>query len=139
MKFILFVNRLITVLQMSWCWSLDLALPFYMLYSLVFWQWCNLYILYFQPAQVNLNHMLCPAVKDPFSGPLYRLFAIVHQAILCPLLSKVVPALVSRFLPNKPHFSWTNSLPKTTLQLISKIKICSFNECNNFLVQISLP
>ncbi|KAG8325034.1 hypothetical protein J6590_077745 [Homalodisca vitripennis] len=49
------------------------------------------------PAQVNLNHMLCPAVKDPFAGPYYRMYAIVHQAILIPLLSKSIPALVYQF------------------------------------------
>lgn len=34
--------------------------------------------------------MLCPAVLDPFSGPNYRLSAIVHQAILCPLMAKTI-------------------------------------------------
>uniref|UniRef100_A0A1B6LH00 Transmembrane protein 164 n=1 Tax=Graphocephala atropunctata TaxID=36148 RepID=A0A1B6LH00_9HEMI len=56
------------------------------------------------PAQVNLNHMLCPAVKDPFAGPYYRMYAIVHQAILVPLLSKSIPALVSQ-LSVKSHQS----------------------------------
>jgi len=40
------------------------------------------------PAQVNLNHMLCPAIRDPFGTSWYRPIATVHQAILCPALSK---------------------------------------------------
>uniref|UniRef100_A0A336MF62 CSON014525 protein n=1 Tax=Culicoides sonorensis TaxID=179676 RepID=A0A336MF62_CULSO len=42
------------------------------------------------PIQINLNHMLCPAILDPFEGPNYRLFAILHQGILCPLLCKLI-------------------------------------------------
>lgn len=44
----------------------------------------------FQPTHVNLNHMLCPAVLDPFEGPNYRIAAVIHQGILCPLLCKLV-------------------------------------------------
>lgn len=33
--------------------------------------------------------MLCPALADPFEGQNYRLAAIVHECILCPLLNKI--------------------------------------------------
>lgn len=33
--------------------------------------------------------MLCPALADPFDGQNYRLAAIVHEGILCPLLNKL--------------------------------------------------
>ncbi|KAM8711984.1 hypothetical protein ACLKA7_012492 [Drosophila subpalustris] len=37
---------------------------------------------------INLDHMLCAAMSDPFQGQNYRLFACCHQALLCPILSK---------------------------------------------------
>lgn len=40
--------------------------------------------------------MLCSAVSDPFDGPNYRLFAVLHQAILCPFLCKLFSVLFSR-------------------------------------------
>ncbi|XP_055621738.1 uncharacterized protein LOC129765439 [Toxorhynchites rutilus septentrionalis] len=51
------------------------------------------------PTQVNLNHMLCPALKDPFEGPNYRAYAVVHEAILCTLLCKLVTFLFSPLPP----------------------------------------
>lgn len=39
--------------------------------------------------------MLCPAVLDPFEGPNYRLAAVFHQGILCPLLCKLICILFS--------------------------------------------
>ncbi|XP_041450184.1 transmembrane protein 164 [Drosophila obscura] len=45
---------------------------------------------------INLDHMLCAAMSDPFQGPNYRLFACCHQALLCPLLSKGTVLLFGR-------------------------------------------
>lgn len=32
--------------------------------------------------------MLCAAESDPFEGPNYRLAAVIHESLLCPLLNK---------------------------------------------------
>ncbi|KAL9913307.1 transmembrane protein 164 isoform 1-T4 [Glossina fuscipes fuscipes] len=42
---------------------------------------------------VNLNHMLCAAVTDPFEGQNYRIAAVIHESILCPILNKVTVLL----------------------------------------------
>lgn len=34
--------------------------------------------------------MLCPAILDPFEGQNFRIAAIIHQGILCPLLCKIM-------------------------------------------------
>ncbi|XP_063972248.1 transmembrane protein 164 isoform X2 [Diachasmimorpha longicaudata] len=60
------------------------------------------------PVQVNLSHMLCPAVLDPFEGQYYRLWAVVHQALLCPLLSKFICFSSNFFLTKFPHPSVIN-------------------------------
>ncbi|KYM86671.1 hypothetical protein ALC53_03821 [Atta colombica] len=52
------------------------------------------------PVQVNLSHMLCAAVLDPFEGQNYRLWAVTHQLILCPTLCKLF-CYISNFLLTK--------------------------------------
>ncbi|XP_011304446.1 transmembrane protein 164 [Fopius arisanus] len=59
------------------------------------------------PVQVNLSHMLCPAVLDPFEGQYYRLWAVVHQAMLCPLLSKLICLSSDFFLTKFPRLNVT--------------------------------
>lgn len=54
------------------------------------------------PVEVNLNHMLCPAVLDPFEGPYYRLWATAHQSLLCPVLGKILCLLANFFLTQFP-------------------------------------
>lgn len=51
-----------------------------------------------QPTEVNLNHMICPAVLDPFEGQYYRTFAVFHQAFLCPALCKLFCCICTFFL-----------------------------------------
>lgn len=49
----------------------------------------TLFIFFLQPVQVNLSHMLCAAVLDPFEGQNYRIWAVTHQLMLCPILCKL--------------------------------------------------
>lgn len=51
------------------------------------------------PTQVNLNHMLCAALKDPFEGPNYRAIAVMHEAVLSTVLCKLVTFLFSPLPP----------------------------------------
>lgn len=44
---------------------------------------------------VNLNNILCPAVTDPFNGPFYRMWAILHQSALILVHGKVYVFLAS--------------------------------------------
>uniref|UniRef100_A0A182SZV8 Transmembrane protein 164 n=1 Tax=Anopheles maculatus TaxID=74869 RepID=A0A182SZV8_9DIPT len=71
------------------------------------------------PVQVNLNHMLCPALKDPFEGSNYRIFAVFHEAILCTLLCKLVTFLFSPLpssIANHPTFK--NGMPTDSSPIV---------------------
>ncbi|XP_014210961.1 transmembrane protein 164 [Copidosoma floridanum] len=52
--------------------------------------------------QVNLSHMLCPAVLDPFQGQNYRLWATCHQLIFIPLVYKIFCICANFFLTKFP-------------------------------------
>lgn len=39
--------------------------------------------------------MICPAILDPFQGANYRINACIHQAMLCPIVSKAFGYLFS--------------------------------------------
>lgn len=57
---------------------------------------------FFQPVQVNLSHILCPAILDPFGSVNYRLYAIIHQGLLCPLLCKLFCTIAEYFITQFP-------------------------------------
>ncbi|XP_015175543.1 PREDICTED: transmembrane protein 164 [Polistes dominula] len=62
------------------------------------------------PTQVNLSHMLCSAVLDPFEGQNYRMAAFVHQGLLCPLSSKLLCYLYNYLLTKFPLTKVKSSL-----------------------------
>ncbi|GBM70442.1 Transmembrane protein 164 [Araneus ventricosus] len=57
--------------------------------------------------QVNLNNIICPAVSDPFTGPNYRLWAMLHQAALILLLGKVYTKVSLVVLQALGTIEWT--------------------------------
>ncbi|CAG2054537.1 unnamed protein product [Timema podura] len=76
--------------DMSWCtlsYGWNLVYHFAFLQSFAF------------PTLVNLNHIMCPTAADPFYGPYYRTFAVLHQALLCPLTCKLFCVICSLFIP----------------------------------------
>ncbi|KAE8748639.1 hypothetical protein FOCC_FOCC004650 [Frankliniella occidentalis] len=68
------------ITDLSWClFSYGLLI----MYHFVILQGLGL------PSEINLNKMLCPASKDPFSGQNYRIWGTLHQMLLCPLACKL--------------------------------------------------
>ncbi|XP_012288134.1 transmembrane protein 164 isoform X2 [Orussus abietinus] len=101
--------------DMSWC---AFSFGLNMAYHFLFLQFMAL------PIQVNLSHILCPAILDPFGTENYRLWTLVHQGILCPLLCKFICATSSFFLTKFPP-------AKTEPTLTSAIQESSCNWDDN--------
>ena len=59
----------------------------------------NDYYSHFQLTDVNLNFVLCPATKDPFNGPYYRLAAVFHQALCLLTLGKLYSLVLHMCIP----------------------------------------
>ena len=58
---------------------------------------------------VNLNYILCPAERDPFNGPNYRLAAIFHQSFLLLVFGKIYGLFIRKvivpLLPKVDYFA----------------------------------
>ncbi|XP_053670526.1 transmembrane protein 164 [Anopheles nili] len=93
------------------------------------------------PVQVNLNHMLCPALKDPFEGPNYRIYAVFHEAILCTLLCKLITFMFRPMPPpvltNSPFIK--NGPPGDTTPIISASSMASSTSLPPHLISSSRP
>lgn len=72
----------------------------------------------FKLVQVNLSHMLCPAILDPFEGLNYRLWGTLHQMLLVPLLYKLF-CISADFLFTK--FPLTRVKPSLNSVLVNNI------------------
>ncbi len=91
------------------------------LYSVLFYLKKKLYQFLFQPTQINLNHVLCPALSDPFQTTNFRLCAVVHEALLCTLLCKIYYIL---FRPSNPNLNFTvNIINKNNSKILSNDNI----------------
>ncbi|XP_049857192.1 transmembrane protein 164 [Schistocerca gregaria] len=73
----------------NWCYlsyGLNLIYHFGVLQTCSFW------------SGININHIMCPIGVDPFYGQYYRIATIIHEGILCPLVSKTYCVLAAFFL-----------------------------------------
>jgi hypothetical protein len=46
-----------------------------------------------------MNHMMCPAVSDPFYGQWYRISAAIHQSIFVGIHGKLMTWVAQKYLP----------------------------------------
>ena len=63
-------------------------------YTLRFYAYYYIYnLLILQPiclvSMVNINNVLCPAIKDPFAGKYYRLHTLWHQLFFSVVIEKM--------------------------------------------------
>lgn len=85
----------------------------------------------FQLVQVNLSHMLCPAILDPFDGENYRIWATCHQLILIPLLYKLFCVGADFFLTKFPLTRVKSTLDEMLVNDSVKDKSSSGSEVSN--------
>ncbi|XP_032674047.1 transmembrane protein 164 [Odontomachus brunneus] len=100
--------------DMSWSvlsFSLNVGYHFWILQSVAL------------PVQVNLSHMLCAAVLDPFEGQNYRIWAVTHQSILCPIVCKLFCYGSNFFLTKFPL-----TRVKPSLECTIPKKICTYEQ-----------
>ena len=57
--------------------------------------------------------MLCAAASDPFQGDNYRIAAVIHESILCPILNKVT-VLIFSTPQSIQHYTTTMTSTTTT-------------------------
>ena len=89
---------------------------------------------------VNLNSTMCPAISDPFNGPLYRLaanlhqtfFIIIHGKIYCLIGNKFfVPKSVNNQEDEEEKHSKSNGKCLISQQDLNKFIDANGNDINN--------
>ncbi|KAG4065235.1 hypothetical protein HA402_012677 [Bradysia odoriphaga] len=86
-------------------------------YSLLLIYHFSILVIFAVPSQINLNHVLCPALSDPFQTTNFRLCAVVHEALLCTLLCKIYCIV---FRPTNPNLNFTvNIIDKSNATVLS--------------------